>query len=150
MKKVVLTMAAILSIGAATGFAAPINNLAKGQTAIGFMDDSIYAEHKIADNVTIGLQRDNVYGQFHLNNNLRAIVGNDGSKMYIGAAVNSSLAPSLDGYASIIGASGYKELQVGANYSLTKNLDLNINYQSYMPDHGSNSNRTAVGASVKF
>lgn len=154
MKKVILTVVTLLSFGAATGFAAPINNLTKGETALGFMDDSIYVENKVADNLTVGFQKNDIYGQIALNNNIRAIVGNRddnyGSKMYIGAAVNSPLAPSLDGYASLIGANGFKEMQIGANYNLTNNVDVNFNYRSFMPDQGSNSNRTAVGATLKF
>ncbi|MBC8014315.1 MAG: hypothetical protein H7X79_01040 [Sporomusaceae bacterium] len=154
MKKIVLTMVAVLSFGAATGFAAPINNLTKGETAIGIMDDSLYAEHKVADQVTVGFQKNDIYGQLNLNNNLRAILGsrdyNGGSDMYIGAAINSPLAPSLDGYASLIGANDFKELQVGANYNLTNNVDVNVNYRSFMPDQGSNSNRTGLGATLKF
>ncbi len=154
MKKIVLTVVTLLSFGAATGFAAPINDLTKGETAVGFMHDSIYAENKIADNITVGFQKNDIYGQLNLNNNLRAIVGsrdyNNGSKMYIGAAVDAPLAPSLDGYASLIGANDFKELQVGANYNLTNNVDVNVNYQSFMPDQGSNSNRTGLGATLKF
>jgi hypothetical protein len=154
MKKIILTSVALLAFNVGIGFAAPINNLNQGQTAIGFMDDSLYLEHKVSDNFTLGGQKNDIYGQVNLNNNLRAIVGsrdyNSNSELYIGAAVNTPLAPSLDGYVSLVGASNFKEMQVGANYNLTSNLDLNLNYRSFMPDEGSNSNRTEVGATVKF
>lgn len=154
MKKIALTVVGILAFGVGTGFAAPINNLNQGNTAIGIMDDSFYLEHKMSDNLTLGFQKNDIYGQLDLGNNLRAIVGsrdyNSSSKIYVGAAVNTPIAPSLDGYASVIGANDFKELQVGANYNLTNNVDLNVNYRSFMPDEGSNSNRTGLGATLKF
>lgn len=154
MKKIALTVVGILALGVGTGFAAPVNNLNQGQTAIGIMDDSFYLEHKMSDNLTLGFQKNDIYGQLDLGNNLRAIVGskdyNSSSQLYIGAAVNTPIAPSLDGYASIIGGNSYKELQLGANYNLTSNFDVNFNYRSFMPDQGSNSNRTALGATLKF
>jgi len=154
MKKIVITVISLLTFGVGTGFAAPINNLNQGQTAIGVVDESFYIEHKLSDNITLGLQEDDIYGQLTLSNNLRAIIGSkdyhSDSEFYIGAAVNTPLAPSLDGYASIIGANNFKELQVGVNYNLTTNFDINLNYRSFMPDQGSNSNRTSLGASFKF
>jgi len=154
MKKTALTVVSLLAFGVGTGFAAPINNLGQGQTAIGVMDDSFYLEHKMSNNLTLGFQKNDIYGQVNLNNNIRAIIGskdyNSNSNLYIGAAVTSPLAPSLDGYASLVGASDFKELQVGANYNITNNLDFNVNYRSFMPDQGSNSNRTGLGATLKF
>jgi len=154
MKKIVLTVVSLLTIGVSTGFAAPINNLNQGQTAIGVVDESLYLQHKISDNVTLGFQEDDIYGQVGFNNNLRAIIGsrdyNSSSKIYLGLAVNTPLAPSLDGYASLIGANDFKEVQVGVNYNLTHNLDINLNHRSFMPDQGSNSDRTSLGATFKF
>lgn len=154
MKKIVLTVVGILAFGVGTGFASPINNLSNGQTAIGVVDDSFYAEHKLSDNITLGFQKDDIYGQVNVGNNIRAIVGsrnyNSSSEVYVGAAVNTALAPSLDGYVSLVGASDFKELQVGANYNLTRNVDVNLNYRSFMPDYGENSNRTSLGATLKF
>ncbi len=153
MKKIALTVVSLLTLSVGTGFAAPINTLNQGQTAIGVVDDA-YLEHKLSNNFTLGLQKHDVYGQVNLNDNLRAIVGsrdyNSNSELYVGAAVNTSLAPSLEGYASLVGSSDFKELQVGANYSLTHNVDLNLNYRSFMPDSGNDNNRTAVGATLKF
>ena len=154
MKKIVLIVVGILAFGVSIGFASPVNNLNQGQTAIGVFDESFYIEHKLSNNFTLGLQEDDVYGQVNINNNLRGIIGsrdyNSDSELYLGAAVNTSLAPSLDGYASLIGANNFKELQVGANYSLASNFDVNVNYRSFMPDHGHDSDRTSVGATVKF
>ena len=154
MKKIALTVVGILAFGVGTCFAAPINNLQQGQTAIGIFDESFYLEHKLSDNLTLGFQEHDIYGQVNLTNNLRAIIGNkdynSNSKIYLGAAVNTQLAPSLDGYASLVGSSDFAEVQVGANYNLTENFDVNLNYRSFMPDHGRDSNRTSLGATYKF
>jgi len=154
MKKIALAVVSLFALGVGTVFAAPVNNLNQGQTAIGVLDSSLYIEHKLTNNLTLGLGEDDIYGQIGLGSNIRGIVGsrdyNNGSKMYVGAAVNTPIAPSLDGYASIIGANNFKEVQVGANYNLTSNFDVNVNYRSFMPDQGSNSDRTSLGAAFKF
>ena len=153
MKKIMFALLVLFVTGVGTGFAAPINNLDNGQTAIGFVNDNFYVEHKFTNNFTLGFQNDDIYGQYNLNSNFRAIVGSRdyfGSKLYVGAAVNTSLAPALDGYASLIAGNSFKELQVGVNYHLTHNVDVNVNYRSFIPDEGSNSNRTGIGATYKF
>lgn len=153
MKKILFALLIVFVTGMGTGFAAPINNLNQGQTAIGIVRDDLYIEHKLTDTLTLGLQEDDIYGQYHFTSNFRAIVGSrdyNGSEFYAGAAVNTALAPNLDGYASLVFGSGFKEMQVGANYNLTSNVDLNINYRSFRPDEGSNSNRTGIGATFKF
>jgi len=153
MKKIVLTVVSLLALGVSTAFATPINNLNQGQTAIGVQDHDLYIEHKLSNNFTLGLNDNDIYGQIGLGNNIRGIIGSrdyNGSQLYLGAAVNTPLAPSLDGYASIIGANDFKEAQVGFNYNLTHNFDINLNYRSFMPDQGSNSDRTSLGAAFKF
>jgi len=154
MKKIVLTVVSILALGASTAFAGtPINNLNQGQTAIGVQDHNLYIEHKLSNNFSLGLSDDDVYGQIGLGNNIRGIVGSrdyNGSQLYVGAAYNAPLAPALDGYVSFIGASDFSEAQVGVNYNLASNVDLNVNYRSFMPDYGNDSNRTSVGAAFKF
>ena len=154
MKKTALTVISLFAFGVGTGFAAPINNLTQGQTAIGVFDSSLYIEHKLSEKVTLGLQENDIYGQYAINNKLRALIGskdyNSNSSIYLGAAYNAPLAPSLDGYVSLIGSSDFAELQVGANYNLTHNVDVNVNYRSFMPDQGSNRNRTSLGVAYKF
>ena len=154
MKKIALTVISLFAFGVGTGFAAPINNLTQGQTAIGVFDSSLYIEHKLSEKVTLGLQENDIYGQYAINNKLRALIGNkdynSNSRIYLGAAYNVPLAPSLDGYVSLIGSSDFAELQVGANYNLTHNVDVNVNYRSFMPDQGSNRNRTSLGVAYKF
>ena len=154
MRKIAVTVISLFAFSVGTGFAAPINNLTQGQSAIGIVDNSLYLEHKLSDKVTLGLQEDDIYGQYTINNNFRALIGskdyNSNSSLYLGGAYNAPIAPSLDGYVSLIGSSDFAEVQVGANYNLTHNVDVNVNYRSLMPDHGNNSNRTSLGASYKF
>jgi hypothetical protein len=154
MKKIALASAVMIALGTGIGFAAPINNLGNGQTAIGVQDHSAYIEHKF-DTVTLGLQEHDIYGQYDINKNLRLIAGskdynNENSKLYGGVGLTAPLANNVNGYTSLVAGSGFKELQLGANVNVAPNVDVNVNYRSLMPDQGSNSNRTSVGASLKF
>jgi predicted porin len=164
MKKVLVGASLILSFSVGTGFAAPINDLGKGQTAVGVLTDTIYVEHKLSDNLTIGYQNidrkygdsmDDFYGQYKLSNSsgLRAILGHRdlvSGSTYIGLAISDELAPRVKGYASVIGSSDFTEYQVGANYELTHEVDLNVNYRNFRPDHDRNDSRVEVGATYKF
>jgi len=97
---------------------------------------------------------DDIYGQFRMKGNLSGIIGNRdfgyNSKMYLGLAMSSALSNDTDGYASLIAGSNFKELQLGANIQLAHNIDLNLDYHTYMPDAGKNRNGIGVGATVKF
>ena len=154
MKKIALTTTLMLALSAGSVFAAPINNLDNEQTAIGVQDSRAFIEHKFSDIVTVSLQEDDIYGQFSVIPNIRLLVGqrdyHDNSQTYGGLALTASLAPKIDGYASLVGGSDFKEMQLGANVNIAPNLDLNLNYRSLMPDQGSDSNRTTVGATFKF
>ena len=83
MKKILCLAIALLILSLGTAMAAPLNDLSKGQTAVGVTNDSVYIEHKIASRVTLGIQNidldnDNTtdfYGQYHFTNNLRGIIG---------------------------------------------------------------------------
>jgi hypothetical protein len=154
MKKIVIASALMLALSMSSGFAAPINNLGDGQTAIGLQNSDLYVEHKFSDTVTLGLQEHDIYGQMELNKNIRLIAGskdyNDNSELYGGVGLTAPLMNKVEGYTSLVGGSGFKEVQVGANVNIASNLDLNLNYASLMPDQGSNRDRTSVGASFKF
>lgn len=170
MKKVVLALLVFLVTGIGTGFAAPLNDLAQGGTAIGIgihggdpSSNDFYLEHKLSSNFLLGFQSidwdhsgnfNDVYGQFQLGSNVRAIVGNrdfdSGSKMYIGAGVTGPMGPGTSGYAYMIGGNTFKELQLGANFRVASNLDLNLSYRSFMPDQGDNVNGIGAGLSLKF
>jgi hypothetical protein len=164
LKKIVLVLVAALTLAVGTGYAAAVNDLTTGQTAVGVGSDTFYLEHKFADNFTLGFQNvdrgdngsslNDIYGQFHLSGNLRAIIGSrnfdSSSRLYGGLAVTGALAPQWDGYASFVAGDQFKELQVGANFRLASNLDLNLNYHSFMPDFGRDTNGAGVGVTLKF
>jgi hypothetical protein len=154
MNKILLVLAAMLLLGVGTAFAAPLNNLTDGQTAIGWVGDKGYIENKVTNNVTVGLENNEIYGQYGFTKNLRLIVGgqnyNSNSSCYAGLGVIATVAPKLDAYASLVGGDGFSELQVGANLNVLPNLDLNVNYRSTMPEIGSNIYRVGVGATFKF
>ncbi len=163
MKKTIVALTAIFTMNIGISLAAPINDLSTGHTALGIGNDTFYIENKIADNFTLGIQngnRDNdgnmndIYGQIQLSDNLRGIIGSRNfdaeSKMYLGMAVNEPLSSGWDGYGSLIGGNGFKELQVGANLGIASNVDFNLNYHSFMPDLGSSKNGVGFGATVKF
>lgn len=156
-------MTAFLTLSISTCLATPLNNLATGQTAIGLSTDTFYLEHKFSDTFTLGIQNENldngpnmsdVYGQLKLADNFRAIFGNRSfdstSKFYIGIGADNELAPGCTGYASLIGSDQFKELQLGANFKLSRSADLNVGYHSYMPDRGSNDNGVSVGVTFRF
>lgn len=164
MKKVLVGVGLLLSVGVGTGFAAPINDLARDESAVGVMTDTIYVEHKFGDNLTIGYQNvdrkhgssmDDFYAQYKLANDsdIRAILGHrdiGSGSTYIGLSIRDELAPRVDGYASVIGSDDFMEYQVGAIYELTSVVDLNLNYRNFRPDHYRNESRLEVGASYKF
>lgn len=163
LKKIVLTLAALLTLATGTGLTAPVNELEKGQTAAGIGSNTFYLEHKLADNFTLGLQNanwdhsnnmDNVYGQLQLTNNLRGIIGSSNvdsnAKVYVGMAVNGPITPEWEGYTSLIAGKEFKEVQVGANFKITYNADINFNFHSYMPDEGDTKSGVGIGATLKF
>lgn len=161
MKRIVLVFAALLLLNAATAFAAPINDLGRGETALGLGSDTFYLEHKLSDSFTLGIQNvdrygdmTDIYGQFDLSSNIKAIVGSrdldNGAKLYAGAAVHGTLSPDMRGYASLVGGSGFNELQVGGNVRLASNLDLNVDYHSFNPDYGRSKSGVGAGLTLKF
>lgn len=161
MKKLTLALAGMLALNVGIAAAAPLNELDTHQTAVGIMihdsgpnSDSLYLEHKLSPKFTLGVETDDIYGQFHLTDSLRAIVGNrdygPGSKFYLGLGVTGPLSAQWDGFASVAAASEYKELHVGANYKLTHNVNLTVSYRSFMPDEGDNKSGIGFGATYKF
>lgn len=162
MKKTILALGTCLALQVGIAAAAPINDLASQQTAVGIGSEGFYAEHKLTDSFTLGFETadyaydaKDVYGQFALSNNLRGIVGNrdfDGadSKMYFGLAVDGPISPSANGYASFVTSSEFDELQLGANFPVANNVDLNLGYHSFMPDFGNDKDGLNIGATLKF
>lgn len=168
MKKVLLPLTMLLAFSVGTGFASPINNLAKDQTAVGMMlhtdQDSYYIENKVTDTLTAGYERINInhmgMNDFHLqfdtnqnaNSNAKVLLGfrdfDDSSRAYGGLALTTPLSPDCTGYTSLIAGNNFTELQVGANYRLTDGYDLNLNYRAFNYQHYHDV--TTVGVSYKF
>lgn len=157
-----LTVLSFLIISVNSVFATPINDLERGDTAIGVIGGSnnstYYLESQNTENLIIGIQSIDLnesnamdfYAQLRINENLRAIVGNRSidstSKTYAGAAIKNPLTLDIDAYASVIAGSGFQELQLGANYKLTDTNDLNINF-SKLTD---NKSSIGIGLSCRF
>ena len=57
MRKIAVTVISLFAFSVGTGFAAPINNLTQGQSAIGIVDNSLYLEHKLSDRLLLGCKR---------------------------------------------------------------------------------------------
>ncbi len=156
MKKTLLASALMIALSAGTAFGAPINNLDNGQSAIGIHDKDLYIEHKFTDKLTIGLQEHDLYGQYELGKHLRVLAGardfHEDSEIYAGLGVIAPLSSKVDGYASVAASleSDSNVLQLGANFNVARNVDINLNYRSLM-HHASDSNhQTTIGASFKF
>jgi hypothetical protein len=161
LKRIVLTLAALLAFSTTAALAAPINDLGQGRTALGAGTDNVYLEHQVTSDFTLGVENVDrgsnmgaVYGQFRLSDNLKGIVGSrdlpEGSKVYAGMAVHGALSPQWNGYASLVGSGDFNEVQVGASHRLAENLDLNVDYHNYSPDRGSNKSGVGVGATLHF
>ena len=165
MKKTLLAGALLTMLGTTTAFAAPINSLSSGETAIGAGTKESYIEHKINDGVTLGYQyadrdengkQNDIYGQIDLMANVRGIVGhrsnlpNDKDNFYGGVSVITPKVLGMEGYASYVTGSDFNETQVGVNMNLVANVDLNINYHNFDADYGKRENGVGIGATFKF
>lgn len=177
MKKKILAFVTGFTLVSSIGFAAPLNNLSSGETAIGYDyynmshsadNNSYYLESAVSDKFTLGIERNNytgsyndnwnstdVYAQYKLDPNIRLIVGNrdydySGSKVYVGVGATTNLAPKLDGYASVISSSYTTEWQAGVNYALNDNVSLNVNYKNNKDDHYPTYSGLGVGLNYKF
>lgn len=152
-------------------FAAPINELEQGQSALGMTvqggdkNQSYFWESKFGPNATIGFQvtdwsnsssMTDIYAQFEMNpeadNPLRLIVGtktyDSSSRVYLGAAMSSPLSMETKGYASAVFGSGIQDLQFGANYSLSDSALLNLNYRILR--YEGSKNGIGLGVTCKF
>lgn len=165
MKKTLAALAVIAALNSSSAFAAPINDLGAGETAIGAGTTGYYLEHQLTDGFTLGYQNvdrdrygdmNDIYGQFRVTNFFRAIIGHrsdlpyDDSNFYAGLAATVPLLPNVDGYASFVAGSDFDETQIGTNINLLSNVDFNINYHSFNPDYGRNEDGFGFGATVKF
>ena len=167
MKKYAILAAMVsLSLSSAVS-AAPINHLGTHDTAIGVGTKEAYIEHKAADDITIGVGRNDrdeygnpkdVYMQYNvLGQNIRLLGGyrwdmgqRNEDNAYGGLALSTPSVLGFNAYASYIAGKDFNESQVGFNKSLIANLDLNVNYHNFKPDHGSRENGVGVGLTMCF
>lgn len=160
----------LLALSGSVVFASPLNNLEQGQSAVGItMQDGhsdIYVETQVGPAVTIGYQLGNgsgtsdmndFYGQFRLGNepeSLHLILGsrnfNSESHEYVGAAIGGLFdSDTMKGYGKALLGSGFQEFQVGANFDLSENAYLNLNYRIFRAD-GDTKGDVGVGITCTF
>lgn len=161
MKKTLVMAVVLLVFSFSTALAAPLNELATNQTAVGVSTDGVYIENKIAERVTVGAQGIDwsddisldIYGQYHFNNTFRGIIGYrdvlDGS-IYAGVGVSDVLDDNWNGHAYLVLGDEFAEAQVGATYRINNELDANVYARFFMADHGDDHNRLGVGLTYKF
>lgn len=167
MKKIAI-LAAVLGLSLSTAAsAAPINHLGVHDAAVGIGTKEAYIEYKATDEITVGVGRNDrdeygnpkdAYMQYNvLGQNIRLIGGYrwdmgqiNEDNAYGGLALSTPTVLGFNAYASYIAGKDFNESQVGLNKSLIANLDLNVNYHNFKPDHGSRENGVGVGLTMRF
>ncbi len=176
MKKKMITLLAGTMLVSSVSFAAPLTDLQKSETAIGYnhynldgsvKNDSFHLENAIANKVIVGLETNSysvgsadshstdIYAHYKLDPNIRLIVGNRDysngpNKMFYGVGVNGYLSPKVEGYAAVTTSSIATEWQTGVAYNLDKKTSLHLGYKSNNPDNSPTTNGIGFGASYKF
>lgn len=166
MKKIgLLTAAALISLSA-SALAAPINQMAANETAIGIGTKESYIEHKVTNKATLGaeyadrdeygdqkdayLQYDVIGSEVKLIGGYRWDMPGDKNNLYGGLALATPKVMGFSAYASYIAGRDFNETQVGINQNIIANVDLNVNYHNLKPDEGHHENGVGVGVTVKF
>ena len=155
-----------MSLVSATALAAPVNQMANHETAIGANTEGAYIEHKVTGKATLGYEymnrdeyqnQDAAYLQYDLiGSEVKGIGGyrwnlpGDKSNAFIGAAISTPKIFGFDLYASYAAGKDFNETQVGFNKNLIANIDANVNYHNFKPDDGHHEDGIGVGLSVKF
>ena len=176
MKKKILTIMVGTMLAASIGSAAPLTDLGDGQTNVGYNHynlthngmnvkaDSFNIEHGFSDKVIAGVERTgyaypvgnghttDIYVHYKLDQNIRLIAtdrnySDDTDKVLLGLGATVNLAPKLDGYASVITASGETEWQVGTTYKMDNQASLHVGYTSSNFDH---STRDGLGFGINY
>lgn len=166
MKKAALLTAGLMLLGSASVFAAPINQMANHETAIGVGTNESYIEHKVTRKATLGydyMDRDEygdqneVYLQYDMiGSEVKAIGGyrwdlpGDKKNAFGGVAMSTPKVLGFDAYASYVSGKDFNETQVGLNKDLIANVNLNVNYHNFKPDEGGHEHGVGVGVAVKF
>ena len=167
MKKYAALAAVIaLSVSSAT-MAVPLNHLGTHDTAVGVGTKEAYIEHKATDEITVGVVRNDrdeygnpkdAYVQYNVfDQNIRLLGGYrwnmkqaSENNVFAGLGLSTPTVLGFNAYASYIAGKDFNESQVGLNKSLIANLDLNVNYHNFKPDHGSRENGIGVGLTMRF
>ena len=169
MEKYAALAAAIALSVSSAAMAAPLNHIGTHDTAVGVGTKEAYIEHKATDEITVGVARNDrdeygnpkdAYLQYNVfDQNIRLLGGYRWdmdqareNNAYGGLALSTPTVPvlGLNVYASYIAGKNFNESQVGLNKSLIANLDLNVNYHNFKPDHGSRENGIGVGLTMHF
>ena len=74
----------------------------------------------------------------------------DKNNAFAGIGLSTPTVLGFNAYASYVAGKDFNEAQVGLNKSLIANLDLNVNYHNFKPDHGSRENGVGVGVTMHF
>ena len=167
MKKYAALAAAIALSVSSVAMAAPLNHLGTHDTAVGVGTKEAYIEHKATDEITVGVTRNDrdeygnpkdVYMQYNVfDQNIRLLGGYrwnmkqaSENNVFAGLGLSTPTVLGFNAYASYIAGKDFNESQVGLNKSLIANLDLNVNYHNFKPDHGSRENGIGVGLTMHF
>lgn len=147
-------------------FAAPVNQMAAHETAVGASTRGAYAEHKVTNKATLGYEymdrdeyqnQDAVHLQYELiGSEVRGIGGyrwnlpGDKGNAFGGVAVSTPKIFGFDAYAAYLAGKDFNETQVGINKNLIANLDANLMYHNFKPDEGHHEDGVGVGLTLKF
>jgi hypothetical protein len=166
MKRIAaMTLAA--SLLTVPALAAPVNQMANHETAIGANTKGGYIEHKVTGKATLGYEyadrdeygsdQQDAYLQYDIVGSEAKLIGGyrwnlPGNKdnAFGGVALSTPKVLGFDVYASYIAGKDFNEVQAGLNKNILFNVDLNVNYHNFKPDHGSHENGVGVGLAVKF
>ena len=159
-----LTLAA--SFLGASAMAAPVNQMAAHETAIGANTKGAYVEHKVTGKATVGYEymdrdeynhQDAAYLQYDIiGSEVKAIGGyrwnlpGDKDQAFGGVAVSTPKVLGFEAYASYVAGKDFNETTVGVNKNLLFNVDVNINYHNFKPEYGKRENGVGAGLTVKF
>lgn len=166
MRKTALLTLGVLMAASSAAMAAPINQMAANETAIGVGTNESYIEHKVGGKATVGaqlarrdqygdqkdlyLQYDVVGSQVKLIGGYRWDLPGDKNQLFGGVAVSTPKVMGFDAYASYVAGKDFNEVSVGVNKNLLLNVDLNINYHNFKPEDGKRENGVGAGVTVKF
>jgi opacity protein-like surface antigen len=176
MKKKVLAGFVGCMVLSSIGFAAPVVDLNKGESTIGFhsqdfndhdskgysaqtalTDDFILgAEYSKIDN--IDFKTTDIYGTYQIDKNLRLVLGNrhydvpgdkDDQILY-GLKGNTTLGKKSTGYAGVLLTEDETEWQVGATYNVAKNVMFDASFKKRDFDDLSDTDGVGFGLTYKF